>query len=182
MALASDVLEYTTNDIFTGPDVKRAELIDGKMYVMAPPKTKNKKIAHLISWDIESYIRSNNGKFEVYPAPFAVFLNADNKTYVEPDISVISDRNKLTEDGYNGAPDWIIEVVSPSSRHMDYVVKLFKYRTTGVKEYWIVDPSKNRVAVYDFQRDEIGDYSFSDSIASRTLENLEINFSQMLFD
>ena len=75
-------------------------------------------------------------------APFAVFLNADDKNYVEPDISVICDKSKLTDKGCNGAPDWIIEIVSSGSRRMDYYTKLFKYRTAGVREYWIVDPDK----------------------------------------
>ena len=69
-------------------------------------------------------------------------LNANNDIYVEPDISVICDKNKLTDEGCKGAPDWIIEIVSPSSRAMDYNKKLFKYRTAGVREYWIVDPMK----------------------------------------
>ena len=71
-----------------------------------------------------------------------MFLNEDDKNYVEPDISVICDKRKLTDAGCNGAPDWIVEIVSPGSRQMDYMRKLFKYRSAGVKEYWIVDPEK----------------------------------------
>ena len=89
---------------------------------------------------IDRYISDNNGKCEVYSAPFAVFLNKDDKTYVEPDVSVICDPNKLDDKGCSGAPDWIIEVVSPSSQRMDYMTKLFKYRTAGVREYWIINP------------------------------------------
>lgn len=68
-------------------------------------------------------------------APFAVFLNENDKTYLEPDLRVICDKNKLTDKGCNGAPDWIIEIVSPSSKRMDYMTKLFKYRSSGVREY-----------------------------------------------
>lgn len=82
--------------------------------------------------------------------------------YVEPDISVICDPQKITEKGCNGAPDWIIEIVSPSSRQMDYYIKLFKYRAAGVKEYWIVDPEKSRIMVYIFSGDFGNEYTFSE--------------------
>lgn len=94
-----------------------------------------------------AYNRIKNGGVRigdcfVFPAPFAVFLNENDKNYVEPDISVICDKNKITEKGCNGAPDWGAEIVSPSSRQMDYYKKLFKYRTAGVREYWVVDSEK----------------------------------------
>ena len=72
---------------------------------------------------------------------------------MEPDISVICDKNKLDEHGCNGAPDWVIEVISPSDPQRDYGVKLFKYRAAGVREYWIVNPMKNTVTVYDFENE-----------------------------
>ena len=121
-----------------------------------------------------------HGDCEVYPAPFAVFLNADNKNYVEPDISVICDKNKLDEYGCNGAPDWIIEIVSPGSRKMDYNIKLFKYRTAGVKEYWIVDYEKNLVMVYDFQNEDGDDYTFSDTIQVGIYPDLVIDLSSII--
>ena len=83
-----------------------------------------------------------------YSDPFAVFLNADNDIYLEPDISVICDKNKLTDEGCKGASDWIIEIVSSSSRSMDYNKKLFRYRAAGVREYWIVDPTKRLIMVF----------------------------------
>lgn len=89
---------------------------------------------------IANYIDSSGGDCKVIPAPFAVFLNEDNTNYVEPDISVICDKDKLDNRGCNGAPDWIIEIASPSNQHMDYEIKLFKYRSAGVREYWIVNP------------------------------------------
>ena len=96
----------------------------------------------------------------MFPAPFAVFLNKNDSNYVEPDISVICDKNKITDKGCNGAPDWIIEIVSSSSRKMDYYKKLFKYRTADVREYWVVDPDKKVVTVYDFEQDNMEEYSF----------------------
>jgi Uma2 family endonuclease len=90
---------------------------------------------------------------------------------------VICDTSKLDEKGCHGAPDWIIEVVSPSSKRMDYYTKLFKYRTAGVKEYWIVDHEKNCITVYDFQNDSGDDYTFSDTIPVGIYPDLEIDLS-----
>jgi Uma2 family endonuclease len=115
----------------------------------------------------------------VFTAPFAVFLNDDDKNYVEPDIAVVCDKNKLDERGCNGAPDWIIEIISSSTSRMDYGIKLFKYRTCGVKEYWIVNPLKKTVNVFDFANNDekSGVYIFDDKIASCTYPNLEVRIS-----
>lgn len=99
------------------------------------------------------------------------------KNYVEPDISVICDPDKLNDKGCVGAPDWIIEIVSPGSRSTDYTTKLFKYRTAGVKEYWIVDPDKNRVMVYNFNLNDMNEYSFTDDIPSGIYSEFTINLS-----
>lgn len=115
----------------------------------------------------------------MYLSPFAVFLNADDKTYLEPDISVVCDKNKLTDKGCNGAPDWIIEVVSSASKRMDYYRKLFQYRTAGVREYWITDPDKQRVTVYNFEHDTIEEYSFSDKVKAGIYEDFEIDFAEL---
>ena len=108
-----------------------------------------------------------------------MLLNKDNKTYVEPDISVICDKSKLTEQGCVGAPDWIIEIVSPSSKQMDYLTKLLKYRSSGVREYWIVDPLKNHIIVHNFEADTMEDYTFSDSVKTSIYEDLAINFAEI---
>ena len=110
----------------------------------------------------------------MFPAPFAVFLNEDNENYVEPDICVVCDRNKITDKGLNGAPDWIIEIVSPGSKAMDYFMKLFKYRTAGVREYWIVDPLKLRVTVYFFEKESVEEYSFGTDIPVGIYEGFTI--------
>ncbi|MCI8694297.1 MAG: Uma2 family endonuclease [Lachnospiraceae bacterium] len=87
------------------------------------------------------------------------------------------DRNKLTDEGCKGAPNWIIEIVSPSSRAMDYNKKLFKYRTAGVREYWIVDPMNRQIMVYHFEHDTFEQYSFSDKVKAGIYEDFEIDFS-----
>ena len=147
----------TLEDIYALPDRERAELIDGQIYFMAPP-------SRILHQAIANYIDKNNGKCEVYAAPFAVFLNDDDINYVEPDISVICDEHKLDNAGCHGAPDWVIEIVSPSSHKMDYYLKLFKYRTAGVREYWIVDPDKERIFVYRFEQDTVDEYLFGNDV------------------
>ena len=143
---------YTIDDIYALPDGQRAELINGVMYDMAPPNRVHQKLVNQFSYALNSYINAHKGSCEVYPAPFAVFLTAD-ETYVEPDISVICDKNKLTDKGCNGAPDFIIEIVSPSSRAHDYLIKNTLYFSAGIREYWIVDPARERTTIYHYEDD-----------------------------
>ena len=155
---------YTIDDIYALPDGERAELIDGKIYYMAPPSWNHQKISRKLHQAISNYIDSKKGKCEALAAPFAVFLNEDDINYVEPDISVICDLSKLDEKGCHGAPDWVIEIVSPSSKPRDYMTKLFKYRTAGVREYWIVDPDKQMTMVYGFEKDTVEQYDFGEEV------------------
>ncbi len=165
MDVAGTLESYTIEDIYALPDGERAELIDGKIYYMAPPSTRHQRIISDIHYRIKDYIIKNNGECEVLPAPFAVFLNKDDKNYVEPDISVICDKDKLTDKGCHGAPDWIIEIISPGNKEMDYFKKLFKYQAAGVREYWIVDPIKEIVMVYRFEKETMEEYSFGDGFS-----------------
>lgn len=177
MPLPKTYEEYTIEDIYNLPDGQRAELIDGQIYYMAPPSRRHQRIVGKLFTCISQYIEAKGGSCEPYIAPFAVFLNEDDKTYVEPDISVICDSDKLTDQGCKGAPDWIIEIVSPGSRRMDYFTKLFKYRTSGVREYWLVDPIKNFVIVYNFDRSDSEQYTFADTIKAGIYDDLYIDFS-----
>lgn len=170
---------YTTEDIFSLPEGTRAELIDGQIYYMAPPSRIHQRLSTRLSSVIDRYIEEHHGSWQVYAAPFAVFLNKDNRNYVEPDISVICDTDKLDDRGCNGAPDWIIEIVSPGSRKMDYYTKLFKYRTAGVREYWIVDPVKNLILVYNFNTSDSMQYTFSDTVKAGIYEDLHIDFNRL---
>ena len=134
-----------------------------------------------LSATLRDYIKKNGGPCKVYPAPFAVFLNEDDRNYVEPDISVICDSSKVDNRGYQGAPDFIIEIVSPSSQRMDYLTKLFKYRTAGVREYWIVNPLQRTVQVYSFEGTEDStQYSFDDEITVTIYGDLKICVANLL--
>jgi Uma2 family endonuclease len=178
MPLPSEQL-HTIEDIYALPEGTRAELIDGQLYMMAPPNRRHQEIVFSLSRKIADYIDLKDGSCKTYIAPFAVFLNQDNLNYVEPDISVICDPNKLTDRGCAGAPDWVIEIVSPSSRRMDYSTKVFKYRSAGVQEYWIVDPDKKRITIWDFENDNTEEFSFSDSVKAGIYPDLFIDFQQL---
>ncbi len=165
---------YTIEDIYELPDGERAELIDGRIYYMAPPNTRHQMLVSDLHYQIKDYIKKKKGECEVFPAPFAVFLNEDDSNYVEPDISVICDKHKITEKGCNGAPDWVIEIVSPGSRQMDYYTKLFKYREAGIREYWIVDPAKETVIVYRFEGKSMEQYAFGEDVPVGIYEGFAI--------
>ena len=172
---------YTTDYIYSLPDGERAELIDGVVYNMAPPSFIHQKLVNKLSQSITNYIDSKKGNCEVVPAPFAVFLNADDTTYVEPDISVICDNTKLNDRGCNGAPDFIVEIVSPSSRKMDYSKKNTLYSEAGVREYWIVDPAKERTTVYRYEEDAAPMiFAFDQSITVGIYGDLNVNIAELL--
>lgn len=172
---------YTIDDIYSLPEGQRAELVDGQIYNMAPPVRMHQKLVSELTQAIGNYIKSKGGSCDIYPAPFAVFLNNDNRNYVEPDISVICDRGKLNDYGCSGAPDWIIEIISPSTQQMDYGIKLFKYRTAGVREYWIVNPMTQVVNLYDFEHEQkTQQYRFQEDIPVCIFSGLSINLQKLL--
>lgn len=169
---------HTVEDILALPEGERAELIDGEMFLMAAPTWTHQEILGWLHIEIAMHIRSNNGKCRVIMAPFGVFIKRDNKNYLEPDISVICNRDRLDEKGCHGAPDWVIEIVSPSSKDMDYKRKRIVYQEAGVREYWIIDPLQETVTIYHFETgEEAARYRFTDKVKSGVLEGLEIDFS-----
>ena len=174
MDFARNIDTYTIEYIYALPDGERAELIDGQIYYMAPPNTRHQRISGFLHNQIYNHIQDKNGECEVFPAPFAVFLNDDDMNYVEPDISVICDKNKISDKGCQGAPDWVIEIISPSSRAMDYFTKLFQYQKSGVREYWIVDPIKQRVTVYFFEKELVEEYCFGEEVPVGIYEGFSI--------
>ena len=172
---------YTSEDYWNLPEGHRAELIGGQFYDMAPASRIHQRIVSQVSRIIGNHIESQKGNCEVYPAPFAVNLDADDRDWVEPDISVICDKNKLTDRGCSGAPDLIVEVVSPSSRRMDYNIKNGLYVSAGVREYWIVDPEKERTTVYHYEADDAPTiYTFSQEVPVGIFACLSINIAQLL--
>ena len=164
---------YTTDDIYALPDGERAELIDGQIYMMGTPSRIHQKLVGQLSRIIGNYIESNHGSCEIYPAPFAVFIKKDDKNYVEPDISVICDKSKLSDRGCEGAPDFIIEI--------DYYKKCTLYAESGVREYWIVDPEKQRTMIYRYEDDAAPMIvPFEQDLAVGIYNDFMINVSKLL--
>lgn len=182
MALKNEVWK-TIADMEELPQDIRAELIDGVIYDMASPTTVHQRLVGFLYRKIGNYIESKNGTCEVFTAPYDVQLDKDDYTLVQPDIAVICDSDKITDKRCVGAPDWIMEVVSPSTDSRDYKVKLFKYRSAGVREYWIIDPIDKRVVVHRFEDEIVTSkiYPLDATVKSGIFPDLEIDFSTVRF-
>ena len=180
-ALAAQSSPYTEDDYYSLPEHVRAELINGQFYNMSAPSRIHQTILSELHIMIGNYLKSKKGSCRVYPAPFAVKLFKDDKTIVEPDISIICDRSKLTDKGCTGAPDWIIEISSPSNPGHDYVRKLSLYMDAGVKEYWIVNPPKEKIIVYYLEEPSFSmdTYTFQDQIKVHIYDDLWIDFKEL---
>lgn len=142
---------YTVTDYYALPEEKRVELIDGIFYDMAAPTSLHQRMVGEIFFQITSFIRQNKKGCEPLLSPFDIQLDCDEKTMVQPDIGILCDISKLKKWGVYGAPDFMLEVISLSSRRKDYTIKMPKYMAAGVREYWIVDPYQYKVVVYFFE-------------------------------
>ena len=164
--------EYTVADYYAWPEDERIELIDGIIYDMSAPYVVHQDLVGEISYVLQSYVKKNKGKCRVYVAPVDVQLDCDNKTMVQPDILVACQRDKFTRKNMLGAPDMVVEVLSPNTRKKDMTIKLKKYVEAEVREYWIVDPDKETVIVYDIEHDmEVAVYTFEDQVPVRIFDN-----------
>lgn len=173
--------EYTLEDYYALPDDIRAELIDGELIFLEAPSSIHQELIGELFFEIKLYIRTNNGPCKILPSPLDVQLDCDNRTMLQPDISVICHRDRIVKKGVYGAPDLCIEIVSPSSRKRDYEKKRMKYQNAGVREYWIVDPKTESVLCYFFEEsNESHSYTFDDKIPVRIYDsNLVINFAKI---
>ena len=171
----------TLDDYLALPEGTRVEMIDGVFYDMASPVLVHQRISGLIFNKINNFILSNKGSCVPFDAPTDVQLDCDNKTIVQPDVFVVCDRDKLQGPRVVGAPDFIVEVLSPSNWHHDVVRKLRKYKNAGVREYWIVNPENLTVLVYDFSKSDMAtEYSFNDEVPINIWDgNCKINFKEI---
>ncbi len=147
---------------------ERYEVIDGIIYDMTPPPLEihQRIITNLIG---EFILYLKNKPCKVYTAPFGVWWNANSEEHVEPDLVVICDSSKILEKGCVGAPDLIVEVLSRATASKDKGVKLRKYRASGVREYWIVDPVNELVEVYFFQENVFREPDIFDTMETTML-------------
>lgn len=158
MPLPQDEGNYSYADYLTWPEDERWEIIDGIAYMQAAPSPIHQEILVGLLTQFHNYLAGKPCK--VYPAPFCVkLMNEDAKNpedinkIVEPDITIVCDKSKIDGKGCNGAPDMIVEILSPSSIKMDRFIKFNKYEQAGVREYWIVEPEGKLVSVFALQND-----------------------------
>lgn len=174
---------YTYADLLDWPEDERVELIDGVIYRMNTPSRRHQKISGELFAQLHNYLKGKT--CEVYSAPFGVRLFEkkgdspyDVDTVVVPDIMVVCDLEKLDDDGCFGAPDLIIEILSPSTRQRDRLIKFNLYQRAGVQEYWIVDPGEKTVIVMtldDGQYHAPAAYSSHSAVPVGVLEDCQID-------
>lgn len=162
------------------PEEKRIEVFDGTVYDMASPSQIHQAVSMQLSTMINNYLIRSKKSCSIFSAPFDVKLSDNPLTIVQPDIMVICDKSKLDGKRCNGAPDFIIEIVSPGNPSDDYIRKLYYYKNYGVREYWIVDPRRKTVTVNYFEGNIVSvSYSFDSIIKVHIYEDLFISFAEI---
>lgn len=195
MALPAEKPRYTYADILVWEDVERVEIIDGELVMFddeatmmaPPPSSTHQEISMELAFQLHAYLKGKRCK--VLPAPFAVRLfeldgdsPEDMDTVVEPDISVICDPGKIDKKGCKGAPDMVVEILSPSTLRHDRFTKFSLYQRAGVREYWIVDPDSKTAQSFIL---EDGRYSVKefgtvgDKMKVNVLEDCVIDLSEV---
>ncbi len=178
---------YTMAEALTWDEQDRIELIDGYPVMMAPPSRMHQKISGELFGQLRDYLKGK--KCEVYHAPFAVRpFERDGERpeavdmLVEPDISVVCDPSKLDDIGCKGAPDLVMEILSPSTTRHDKFTKFNLYQRAGVREYWIVDPADKSVQVFVLEDGRYSAKDFGvagDQVKVNVLEDCIIDLSQV---
>ena len=178
--VASGKGSQTVEDVLALPEGQRAELFDGEIAARAFPTATHQGIIGCLFTEIAVYLRAKDEHCRIMTSPFAVFLKDDGRNYLEPDITVVCDEGRLDEEGCHGAPDWVIEVVSPTSRALDYGKKLGAYIDAGVREYWVVDSEKKVIVKYYLEQPDIPViHHFGDIVKSDIYNDLAIDTSKL---
>ncbi len=156
--------DYTLSDYYALPDDRRAELIDGRIYDMPAPSRAHQMVLGQLFLRFTECIERHEG-CELYFAPLDVRLDRDNRTMLQPDLLIICNDRSQNQRYIDGAPDFVLEVLSPSNPGHDMIRKLNKYWNAGVREYWVVDPMERNVHVWFFEESvESKAYSFTGSV------------------
>lgn len=173
--------EITTLEQYEAlPEDVRIEVLEGEIYNMAGASLDHQTISMEISTILNNYIKKGKGSCRVFHAPFDVKLSESPLVMVQPDLMIVCDRDKLDAKRCNGAPDFVIEIVSPGNPSHDYVRKLYYYEMYGVREYWIVDPQRRIVSVNYFEGNRVSEqHDFSETVKVNIYEDLYINFAEI---
>ncbi|MCR5736632.1 MAG: Uma2 family endonuclease [Eubacterium sp.] len=145
---------FTYEDYEALPEEVRCELIDGYLYDMTAPNIDHQSVAGEVHYQILDFIKKRNGRCKVFIAPTDVRLDGERDTMVQPDVFIVCDEKKLTKKHVIGAPDFILEVLSKSTRTKDLYVKTGKYKSVGVREYWMIDLEKKTLIRYLFEKSD----------------------------
>lgn len=173
---------FTIDDYYHLPDGERAELIDGQLIYMEAPSRIHQLIAGDIHRQIANFIYDNNGSCMPGIAPMSVQLDCDDKTMVQPDVLVVCDPEKTKGRDVFGAPDFVLEVLSPTTAKKDLFTKSEKYRLAGVREYWLLDPFARTLdlRLYGFPEDNVI-CDMTEPVALRIFGGkLKIDFTRIL--
>lgn len=173
--------EFTIKDYFALPDDDRKELIDGVFYDMASPTYIHQCLCMRIAVELDNHITKKDGNCVTFSAPLDIQLDCDDKTIVQPDVIVICDRDKFYKGRIFGAPDFVIEILSPSTSKKDRTIKLYKYRNAGVREYWMIDPEKKSIVVHYFEKESFARlYNFDAKVPVNIFDGeCEIDFPEI---
>lgn len=187
MTIPNEKEKYSYADYLTWDEGERFELIDGEIFNMSPaPSRRHQQVLRELSTAFSVFLREK--ECEVFFAPFDVRLLVENKqdndinNVVQPDLSIVCDREKLDDKGCNGAPDMIIEILSPSSVKLDRWKKFQLYEKAGVKEYWLVDPINESVEIYlliSGQYKFQGVFTKDDTVSVNILTELKLDLNQI---
>ena len=151
---AVSLKKYTLDDYYALPDEKRVELIDGVFYDMSAPSALHQVILGDLYILFRECADRHGMPCHVFLSPFDVRLDRDEFTMVQPDLVIFCHDFDIQMKRYEGAPDLAVEILSPSTRSKDMILKLYKYQNAGVREYWIVDPQKRTVTVHYFEAED----------------------------
>lgn len=173
--------EITTLEEYEAlPEDVRAEIFSGQIYYMSSPSQTHQILSTELTTILNTYVRKRQGNCQVFHAPFDVKLSDNPLTIVQPDLMILCDKNKLDGKRCNGAPDFIIEIISPSNPSDDYIRKLYYYKTYGVREYWIADPIRRLVTVNYFEGNILNvQYDFFSTIKINIYNDFYIDFSEI---
>ena len=173
--------DKTMKDYLALPEGTRIEMINGVFYDMAAPNVIHQQISSAIMYAFLHHVKANRGTCVPFAAPTDVQLDCDDKTMVQPDVFVVCDRKKIIRERIVGAPELVVEIVSPGNHNMDEVIKLMKYRNAGVREYWLIQPEDKRVLVYFFEASiDPVEYSFEQKVPVGIWEGkCEVDFREV---
>ena len=172
---------YTYSDYITWTDDIRYELIDGVPYMMSAPTRMHQEILGNLHLLFGNFLKGKSCK--VYLTPFDVRLNADTSddTVVQPDLVIVCDHSKLDDAGCKGAPDMVVEILSPSTSHKDRNIKFNTYLRSGIKEYWTIDPDAKSLAAHILKDNNYITHAYTqeETAPVHILEGCNINLSEV---